>query len=132
MRRFLWSLIALLLVACVPTESPSPTTETGTLEVRAVAGPVCPVETIPPDPSCEARPVEGARAFVSPGDGRDILVAQGATDADGILRLDLPAGDYIVSGGEVDGLFGTPEPIAITVVAGEVAEAILAYDTGIR
>ena len=132
MHRSSWPLVVLLLVACVPVESPSPAPDTGTLEVRAVAGPVCPVETIPPDPSCEARPVENARVFVSPGDGRDILVAQGATDADGILRLDLPAGDYIVSGGEVDGLFGIPEPIAITVVAGEVAEATLACDTGIR
>ena len=132
MARSLLPLLALLLVACAPTVTPSPTSVPGTLEVRAVAGPVCPVETIPPDPSCEARVVEGARVFMSPGDGRDIIVAEGTTDADGILRLDLPPGDYIVSGGEVDGLFGIPEPMPITLVAGEVAEVTLAYDTGIR
>ena len=66
----------------------SPATAAGVIEVRAVAGPVCPVETVPPDPACEPRPVAGAPIFVMPADGRDVVVAQGTTDEDGLVRLD--------------------------------------------
>jgi hypothetical protein len=132
MRRFAPFIVVLILVGCTPSTSPSPTGETGVLEVRVVAGPVCPVETIPPDPACEPRRVGDARVFVSPGDGRDIVLAEGVTDDDGIVRLTLPPGDYIVAGGEVDGFFGLPEPTPATVLAGESTDVTLAYDTGIR
>lgn len=123
--------ISLLLVACAPA-SPTTPVATGELEVTVVAGPVCPVETLPPDPACAPRPVPDARVLVSPGDGREVLVAEATTDEDGIARLELPPGDYIVSGGEVDGLFGLPSPTTATVVAGETTSVTLAYDTGIR
>lgn len=132
---FLWlaaGLLALLVVGCGPVASPTPSGETGTLEVAVVAGPVCPVETVPPQPGCEPRPVVGARVLVQPGDGRDIVVAQGVTDADGLLRLELTPGEYIVVGAEVDGLFGLPEPMPATVAAARTATVTLSYDTGIR
>jgi hypothetical protein len=125
-------LLALLLAACAPGGSPVPSEPTGTLEIRVVAGPVCPVETEEPDPACDPRPVAGARILVAPGDGRDIVVAEGTTDEDGIVRLTLAAGDYLVSGLEVAGLFGVPELASASVIAGEVTILNLAYDTGIR
>lgn len=121
---------AMVIAACVAP--PSPSAGPGVVEVRALAGPVCPVETVPPDPACEPRPVANARVFVAPGDGRDILVAQGTTDADGLVRLELPPGSYVISGGEVDGLFGPPEPVRVTVESGERTSVELTYDTGIR
>ncbi len=39
-------LAALILTACTPSASPA--AAEGVIEVRAVAGPVCPVETVPP------------------------------------------------------------------------------------
>jgi hypothetical protein len=131
-RRTLALLGALLLVGCLPVSSPPLVERMGSLSVTAVAGPVCPVERDPPDPACAPRPVAAARVFVQPGDGRDILVAQGATGADGVLELELPAGDYIVAGGEVEGLMGLPEPMTVTVAAGRITEVTLSYDTGIR
>lgn len=124
-------LLVLASTACTPP-SPAQSGANGTLDVRAVAGPVCAVETDPPDPACEPRPVAGARIFVSPSDGRDILVGQGTTDDDGRLRLELPPGSYVVAGGEVDGLLGVPEPIQVLVESGAAASVSLVYDTGIR
>ena len=43
--------LVLVLAACVPGES----REQGSLLVIASAGPVCPVETNPPDPNCAPR-----------------------------------------------------------------------------
>lgn len=132
MLRWVILFLALVVVACTPRPSPIPTGAPGELELTAVAGPVCPVETIPADPACEPRPVPGARVLVSPGDGRDIVVAEGTTDDDGMVRLELPPGDYIVSGADVDGLMGRPDPATVTIAAGELTSVTLAYDTGIR
>jgi hypothetical protein len=126
------ALVALALTGCMPGTSPSPSGETGTLEVLAVAGPVCPVETDPPDPDCEPRPVDGARILISPGDGREIVLAEGTTDAQGRVTFELPPGDYLVTGAEVEGLMGLPEPTPASVSARATASVTLAYDTGIR
>lgn len=121
------------MVGCTPAPTPAPSTAAGgVLAVVVVAGPVCPVESEEPDPECDPRPVADARVFVQPGDGRDILVAEGTTDDEGQVRIELPVGDYIVTGGEVEGLFGLPEPVTVTVTGTEPATATLTYDTGIR
>lgn len=97
-----------------------------------MAGPVCPVEQDPPDPNCEPRVVEGARILVQPGDGRDIVVGEATTDAEGHATFELPTGDYVVVGVEVEGLMGLPEPTTVSVESGEAVTVTLAYDTGIR
>jgi hypothetical protein len=125
--------LAIALAGCAPGVSPpSPFGDTGSLEVVAVAGPVCPVETEPPDPNCDPRVVAGARILVTPGDGRDIVVAEAVTDDVGRVVFELPAGDYIVTGAEVDGLMGLPDPAAARVSAGATESLAVAYDTGIR
>jgi hypothetical protein len=126
--RPLFVTLILVLAACeMPTS-----TEGGALLVEALAGPTCPVETDPPDPSCAPRAVARARIVVSPADGRDIAVAMGETDAHGRLTLEVPVGDYIVTAGAVEGLMGAPAPVAVSVLAGEASEMQLLYDTGIR
>ena len=105
----------------------------GAIQVDAFAGPICPVETEPPDPDCAARPVEGALVLVQPGDGRDIVVAQGETDAEGRVLLDVPPGSYVVLGAAVEGLMGgAPQPVPVVVEAGGRTVVDLSYDTGIR
>jgi hypothetical protein len=129
MRRLL-ILVAILgmLTACDPER---PAAE-GSIVVVAMAGPVCPVESDPPDPSCAPRPVGGAPVVVTPADGSDDVVAQGETDADGRLTLEVPVGDYLVSAGEVEGLVAAPEPVVVSVLADLTTEVPVAYDTGIR
>ncbi len=128
-----WS-IALLIVAvagCAPTASGSPASD-GTLQLEVVAGPICPVERDPPDPDCAPRPVGGARIFVQPGDGRDIVVGEATTDETGHATIAVAPGDYLVTGGEVEGLMGRPAATAVTVSSGRTVAVTLTYDTGIR
>ena len=120
--------VVLLLVAC---DTPDPG-EAGTILVVAMAGPTCPVETDPPDPECAPQPVADAPIVVMRAVGGDEVVAEGTTDADGRLTLEIPAGDYRVTGGSVAGLVGTPEPVLVSVLAGLTTEVPLGYDTGIR
>jgi hypothetical protein len=116
---------AVILASCTP--APHDTV----IEVHAVAGPVCPVETVPPNPACEPRAVAGAPIFVMPADGRDVIVAQGTTDDNGLVRLEVPPGAYTVMGGEVPGLMGQPSPASVTARSALVPITLI-YDTGIR
>jgi hypothetical protein len=133
--RTLVPLLLIVLAGCQLVEPPVPTpvpAGIGQLEVRAIAGPVCPVETDPPDPGCAPRPVSDAPVFVQPGDGRDIVVAQGVADADGVLAFDLPGGEYFIAGGDVVGLMGRPEPVLTLVREHATVTVELVWDTGIR
>jgi len=116
-----------LLTACDPAE---PSAQ-GSIVVVAQAGPVCPVETNPPDPSCAPRPVANAPIVVTLADSDDV-VAEGATDAEGRLTLAVPIGDYVVTAGAVEGLVAAPEPVMVSVLANLTTEVPVAYDTGIR
>ena len=120
-----------VLVGCQTAPVPS-TARSGVLQVVAVAGPVCPVEQVPPDPECAPRTVADATVLVQPGDGRDIVVATLVTDAEGMARVELPAGNYVVIGAVVDGLMGQPQPVPVAILADGVITVDLAWDTGIR
>jgi hypothetical protein len=122
--------VVMLLAAC-GGDGEASTTVAPTFAVSgyAHAGPVCPVETTPPDPSCEDRPVGGAVVRVHDSEGAAVVEA--ATAVDGTFTFELPAGEYTVVAQPVEGLLGTPPPIELTVV-GEVSGVDLAYDTGIR
>jgi hypothetical protein len=113
-----------------PDAWPSPDGAAGGtgIELLALAGPVCPVETVPADPSCAPRPV--AAPVVIRQDGRD--VASVVLGADGRLLVPLPLGRYTVEGAPVDGLMGTPPIAEVEVVDGAWQIVELAYDTGIR
>jgi hypothetical protein len=129
----LLAVLAMLAVSgCLPSKPSASSGGEGTLVVRVTAGPVCPVEQVPPEPGCEPRPVAGAPVFVQPGDGRDIMVAQATTDDDGMARITLPAGDYIVAGGDVEGLMGRPSTVGVVAAADAITTVDLVYDTGIR
>ncbi len=96
----------------------------------AVAGPVCPVERVPPDPACAPRPVANATVIILDGGGSE--VARVVTAADGSFFVELPAGDYIVEPQPVEGLMGTAGAQSASVVDGAATAIQLDYDTGIR
>lgn len=95
---------------------------------RALAGPVCPVETDPPDPACVPRPVVGAVILVE-GEGREYTVV---TDEDGVFSIELPAGTYQLTPQPVEGLLGTASPLQVVVEGEPVDVGEILYDTGIR
>lgn len=96
----------------------------------ALAGPVCPVETVPPDPACAPRPVAEAVVLIRVGGGPE--VARAVTGADGIFFVELAAGEYVVEPQAVEGLLGTAGPQSVSVLAGSAVAIQLDYDTGIR
>jgi hypothetical protein len=119
--------IGLLVAACGVGASPGPT---GTVTLTLTAGPVCPVEQVPPDPNCAPRPVADAEVIVLTADGRE--VGRPKSDAAGKIRLTLPHGRYVIRA--VSGATGFPSaPADVTVDVGSTpVDVALGYDTGIR
>jgi hypothetical protein len=106
-----------------------PSTATG-ITGHTTAGPVCPVETNPPDPACAPRPVADAEIVVRDGSGA--VIGSIRSGPDGAFTLPLPPGSYVVAANPVDGLMGTPAPAEVVVVDGSLTVLELGYDTGIR
>jgi hypothetical protein len=114
-----------------PDAWPSPLGEDRTgIAGLALAGPICPVETVPLDPDCAPRPVGGAVVLIRDGGGSE--VARAETAADGSFFVELPAGDYVVEPQPVEGMMGTASAVTVTVADGIAAQVQLDYDTGIR
>ena len=100
---------------------------------RAVAGPVCPVERIPPDPACADRPVAGAVIVIRDAGGAE--VARATTARDGTFLVGVPGGgSWTAEPQPVEGLLGTAPAIVVEVADAPAAWAAVdvAYDTGIR
>jgi hypothetical protein len=137
-----WLLLVALVGACQgasttsspsasPPGTPPPSADVVTLSGRAVAGPTCPVESEPPDPACEDRPVAGAEILIRGAAGETVATAR--TAEDGSFSVSLPAGRYEVVPQPVEGLMGTAAAVDVVVPEGGQPEPIiLAYDTGIR
>ena len=122
--------VALAMVGCGgPGATASGIPDTG-IRGTATAGPVCPVERIPPDPSCAPRPVVGATIVIRDGSGSQVAAA--ISGADGTYFVAVPPGSYLVDPQAVPGLLGTAPQQPATVVAGSITDVPLDYDTGIR
>jgi hypothetical protein len=98
--------------------------------VHLIAGPVCPVEQIPPAPNCAPRPVVGAEVGIY--DPHANLVATATSDDEGKVVFDVPAGAYYVAASPVEGIMLDPEPQAFAAIGGDDVGLVLSYDTGIR
>ena len=129
---------AVLLVAVIgcagssgASGSPVPSAHNqGGIAGTVTSGPVCPVERVPPDPSCAPRPVAGATLIVRDGTGRE--VARAVTAADGRFLIPVAPGTYVVEPQPVTGLMGTGPSQDVTIAAGATATIEVSYDTGIR
>lgn len=120
------------------TSSPSvtpPVTPAGPPPVvtgTASAGPICPVERNPPDPSCAPRPVSGAVIVATDENGQE--AGRATTSADGTFQLVLSkTGTFVITGLTVTGLMGLPDPVTVSLAfVSATAHLDLVYDTGIR
>jgi len=114
--------------------SPAPSFAGGPPSVKGTvtAGPVCPVERNPPDPSCAPRPVAGAVIVATNAAGEE--VGRAATAADGTYALFVnQSGTITLTPQPVTGLMGTPQPVQVTLNEPSLVKQVdLAYDTGIR
>ena len=114
-------------VSAVPTAAPAGGTGIGG---TATAGPVCPVERIPPDPACAPRPVNGAVLVIADPAGRE--VARVTTAEDGTFFAAVPPGRYVVAPQPAAGLMGIAPGQDVDVAAGATTRIEVVYDTGIR
>lgn len=123
--RFVALALVVLAAACGSAEVPE-----GNVTGRLVAGPVCPVESEPPDPECADRPLAGVGVTAIGSDGRTRLVT---SSDDGHFEVRVLAGEVILRFQTMVGLPGTPEDLIVFVAAGETVDVgDVAYDTGIR
>jgi hypothetical protein len=95
----------------------------------ALAGPVCPVETNPPDPACAPRPVVDASILAISDSGE---MVESRTEDDGRFSFVLAPGRYEIIAQPVEGLMGAPQPFEVEVLAESVDLGVVMYDTGIR
>lgn len=122
----------LLLVAAgcavhAPGDSPTPS---GGIGGTVTAGPTCPVEKVPADPSCAPRVIGGAVLVVRDGSG--VEVGRVSSGTDGTFFLPLGAGSYVVVPQRVEGLLGVAPEQTVDVAAGTRSNIVLVYDSGIR
>ncbi|HTN24790.1 MAG TPA: hypothetical protein VL120_12435 [Solirubrobacteraceae bacterium] len=122
---------ALVLVALAAAAAPATGAGQG-ISGRVVAGPTCPVETIPPDPRCAPAAVAARVRVVRRSDHH--LVAQPRTRTDGSFRIRLRPGRYSVTARPVAGgpLPRCPPGINATVRAGHYTRVAISCDSGIR
>jgi hypothetical protein len=127
-----WTFTVSSAGAVTPTgQSGDALLQAGAVTGNVTAGPVCPVERVPPDPSCAPRPVAGALMIVQTTAGRE--VARTTSAADGTFHLTLAPGAYHLVPQPVAAYMGTAQPIDFRVEAGEpTPELEVSYDTGIR
>jgi hypothetical protein len=140
--RFLAPLACMLVVACGPASGASPVADPSPLVSPAggsssvvgtvTAGPVCPVETVPPKPECAPRPVPGAVIVATDAGGQEL--GRATTAADGSYKIVVgETGTVTISAQPVAGLMRAPAPVSVTLASpGDIDRADLVYDTGIR
>jgi len=105
--------------------------DTGTgIRITATSGPTCPVETVPPDPACAARPVPGITVVIQ--SSTNDFGTKAELDATGSVFVETPPGIYLVTAADAAGFMSMPELQKVEVVAGQVASVTLSFDTGIR
>ena len=122
----LTTITALGLAACTAPDAPMIT-----LRGRATAGPVCPVETLPPDPACDPRSVAAAEIVILNESGES--VARVRTVDDGSFTVFLPPGAYELEPQAVEGLMGTASSVIVVLAEGVIPDLVeIGYDTGIR
>lgn len=119
----LFLIFSILLMGCT---NPSDGTVQGFISI----GPLCPVETSPPDPTCQPTaqtylnfPITVFRLV----DGAQIEVNTFHGDATGFYELSLTPGNYLFS--RNDRFF---KPIQFTIQSNETLDLNIQIDTGIR
>ena len=93
------------------------------------AGPVCPVQMDPPDPSCADRPI-AAQLTLSRGSQGGGVVARGSSGADGTFMIRVAPGHYTLSATSRDAMQCTPQPV--DVGPDDFTGVLVHCDTGIR
>ena len=107
---------------------------TGVLKGKITIGPLCPVETIPPDPACSPtlQTYKTWATAVWKPDKKTKLVTLNPT-IDGNYLIAIPAGDYIIDFDTIKTYkAGSDLPARIAVLPNDTTIFNISIDTGIR
>jgi hypothetical protein len=122
----------LFILSCEKQQSVSGIT--GFLKGKISIGPLCPVETIPPDPAClpTAQTYKAYPVDIWTPDGK-VKVAQLQPALDGSYVVELPQGDYLVNRDNVQNFISSSNlPVIVTITQKEYSILNISIDTGIR
>jgi hypothetical protein len=130
-------ILVVILLTCIAVMSGCDSKKAlveGILEGTISIGPICPVETIPPDPAClptaETYKAYPVNVFTSDGKTK---VAQLMPSLDGSYSSELPQGDYlIVLEGAKNNIGGSNLPVIVSIKAQDKTLLNINIDTGIR
>jgi hypothetical protein len=115
--------LLLLLSACSPL---SPTPLDSGIQGQVSIGPLCPVVQVGVD--CPDQPYQSS-FMVLTSNGKELTRFQ--SDADGIFKIALSPGDYILRPESPNSLpYAAEQPF--TVLAGQFTQLTVIYDSGIR
>jgi hypothetical protein len=120
----------ILTAGCEKEKSLSPGFLQGTISI----GPICPVETIPPDPACQptAETYKAYPVSVYTPDGKN-KISQLNPSLDGSFKSELPPGQYlIVLEKKSASIGGTNLPVEVTITSNDNTFISINIDTGIR
>ena len=117
-----------------PTPNPTPISLNSGIQGTITTGPTCPVQRIPPDPSCANKPLQ-ATASVQTADGAK-TVTSFTSALDGTFKVTLQPGTYLIHVTDSPHL-SYPMAAAnaqqiVTVEANKFTTVDLVIDTGIR
>jgi hypothetical protein len=126
--------ILVLAIALITGCAKLTNSETGLLEGVILIGPLCPVETVPPDPACQPT-AETYKAYplgVYSSDGTK-KIASILPNLDGSYITELYPGTYkVVLEKEQQGPGSSNLPAEITISSNDVTVLNINIDTGIR
>lgn len=125
--------IFILLIALAGCVTNPIETQNGKIIGHISIGPICPVETNPPQPQCQPT-IETYKAFpltLFRNDGYPVKVATIIGDSNGYYELVLEPGKYVIQHEGTSGIGGM-QPASFTVEKGKTLTLDLSIDTGIR
>ena len=110
------------------------TQDEGILEGNISIGPICPVETDPPDPGCSptAETYKAYPVSVWTQDGKSKITLL-KPSLDGSYKTDLEPGKYLIILETGRNNIGSSNlPVEVTIMSGEITTLNIDIDTGIR
>ena len=124
--------VVTLILSCTKQ---SIVTGNGVLKGTISIGPICPVETIPPQPGClPTRDTYNNYATAVWTSDKKSKVATIIPNLDGTYQIDLPAGDYVLNfvTARTFGAGGSNLPTAFSIADKDTLTLNISIDTGIR
>jgi hypothetical protein len=123
-----------LISECSLNQLNPESTGVGILSGTINIGPLCPVETVPPDPGCLPTPAT-YRAYpvgIWTVDGKQ-LQATISPNVDGSFNLQLPQGRYMIERiNAQSGVGGSNLPVIVSILTDNTTVLYITIDTGIR